>query len=227
MPSTYVVTGASRGIGQEFARQLAARGEHVIATVRSMDKAAALHALGPNVRVLPLDVADPASIKTFGHALANEKIDVLINNAGVRSVSRTIADLDATEMREVMMVNAVAPMLVVQALLTPLRAGQRKTIVQITSQLASIANNTGGSTYAYRASKAALNQFNKSLANELVAEGFTAVAVHPGWVATDMGGAHAPMTPPDSVRHLLRTIDRLTIADTGHFLNYDGTPLPW
>lgn len=227
MAHTFVVTGASRGIGQEFARQLAARGEHVIATVRSLDKAAALHALGPNVRVLPLDVADPASISTFGRALASEKIDVLINNAGVKSLGRTIAELDPTEMREVMMVNAIAPMLVVQALLAPLRAGERKTIVQITSQLASIANNTGGSSYAYRASKAALNQFNKSLANELVADGFTTVAVHPGWVATDMGGASAPLTPHDSVRYLIRTIDNLTIADTGHFLNYDGTPLPW
>lgn len=227
MPHTYLITGASRGIGLELARQLVARGDRVLATARAPGKATALAALGKGVRILPLDVTDPASIEALGASLADEKIDVLVNNAGVKSLGRTLSELNAAEMRDVMMVNAIAPMLVAKALLAPLKAGSRKTIVQITSQLASIANNTGGSTYAYRASKAALNQFNRSLANELVADGFTCVAVHPGWVSTDMGGSHAPLTPKDSVEYLLTTFDRLTLADTGKFLNYDGTPLPW
>ena len=97
----------------------------------------------------------------------------------------------------------------------------------MSSQLASITNNNGGSSYAYRASKTALNQLNRSLANELGPEGFTCVVVHPGWVRTDMGGPGAPILPADSVKMLLKLIDGLTPSDNGKFFNNDGTILPW
>lgn len=223
--ATWLITGANRGIGLEMVRQLAARGERVLATARDPGAASELRSLAAHV--YPLDVANPLSAADLGGALAGSEIDILVNNAGVSSTSKSIAELDAKEMAGVFAVNAIGPIITTKALLGPLRAGGRKLIVSITSQLGSIANNTGGSTYAYRASKAALNQMNRSLANELASEGFTCVAVHPGWVKTDMGGSAAPLTPEQSVRSMLGVFARLTSRDSGAFLNYDGQPLPW
>jgi NAD(P)-dependent dehydrogenase (short-subunit alcohol dehydrogenase family) len=125
------------------------------------------------------------------------------------------------------MVNSFAPILVAKAMLANLRAGHRKTIVNISSQLGSITNNTGGSSYGYRASKAALNQLNRSLSNELASERFTCAVVHPGWVRTDMGGSNADLTTEQSVASMVRVFDAFTPARNGSFLNYDGTTLPW
>lgn len=227
MASTYLITGASRGIGFEFVTQLVARGDSVIAAVRSPESSPGLMALQKHIRVLTLDVTSTASIEALAVALGPTPIDVLINNAGVSSTSKSVEHLDAAEMHRVFHVNAIAPMIVAKSVLKNLRIGKRKTIFNITSQLGSIANNTGGSSYAYRASKAALNQLNRSLANELAPDGFTCVAVHPGWVRTDMGGQQAPLSPEQSVAAMLKTMDALTPAKNGAFLNYDGTPLPW
>jgi len=223
---TFLVTGASRGLGLEFARQLTARGDSVIATVRNPDRAGDLARM-KGVRVVALDAADPRSIDRLREAVGPAPIDVLINNAGVSSTSKNIATLDPAELQSVFMVNSIAPMLVTKSLLANLRAGARKTVIQITSQLGSIAKNTGGSTYAYRASKAALNQLNRSLANELGPDGFTCIALHPGWVRTDMGGPRGELAVDESIRHMLRTIDALTPAKNGAFLSYDGSPIPW
>lgn len=225
MPSTFLVTGATRGIGLEFARQLSQRGDDVLATARDPKNAGELTSF--RLSIGGLDVSDPISIEGLTEALAGRPIDVLINNAGVGSPTKSINDCTADELQRVFMINSVAPMLVAKAVLPSLRLGSRKLIVNISSQLASITNNTGGSSYAYRASKTALNQLNKSLANELGAEGFTCVVVHPGWVRTDMGGANAPIVPADSVKLLLKLIDALTPADNGKFFNNDGTVLPW
>lgn len=225
MPSTFLVTGATRGIGLEFARQLSQRGDDVLATARDPKNAGELTSF--RLSIGGLDVSEPISIEGLTEALAGRPIDVLINNAGVGSPTKSINDCTADELQRVFMINSVAPMLVAKAVLPSLRLGSRKQIVNISSQLASITNNTGGSSYAYRASKTALNQLNKSLANELGPEGFTCVVVHPGWVRTDMGGANAPIVPADSVKLLLKLIDALTPADNGKFFNNDGTVLPW
>jgi NAD(P)-dependent dehydrogenase (short-subunit alcohol dehydrogenase family) len=227
MAQTYLVTGANRGLGLEFCRQIAGRGGRVIGTVRDRSKAAELEHVGDQVRVVELDVSDPASIAGLAGRVGDAPIDVLINNAGMSGTSKSIEGLDAAEIAKVFVVNAIAPMLVVKALLPLLGRGERKTVFSITSQLGSIANNTGGSTYSYRGSKAALNQLNRCLANELGPKGYTCVVVHPGWVQTDMGGPQAPLTPAQSVGHMLRTLDGLKQADNGRFLNYDGTGLPW
>lgn len=225
MATTSLVTGATRGIGLEFARQLSERGDVVLATARDPKNAGELTSF--RLSIGGLDVSDPISIEGLTEALAGRPIDVLINNAGVGSPTKSINDCTADELQRVFMINSVAPILVAKAVLPSLRLGKRKLIVNISSQLASITNNTGGSSYAYRASKAALNQLNKSLANELGPEGFTCVVVHPGWVRTDMGGPSAPILPPDSVKMLLKLIDGLTPADNGKFFNNDGTVLPW
>lgn len=225
MPNTYFVTGATRGIGLEFARQLSARGDEVLATARDPKNAGELTTFPLSIG--GLDLSDAISIEGIGEAMAGRPLDVLINNAGVGSHTKSITDCTADELQRVFLINSTAPMLVAKALLPSLRLGKRKLIVSVSSQLASIANNTGGSSYAYRASKAALNQFNKSLANELAPEGFTCVVVHPGWVRTDMGGPNAPILPAESVKKLLALIDRLTTDDNGKFFNNDGSTLPW
>lgn len=183
-------------------------------------------------KVLRLDVNDRASIAGLAAQLEGRPIDVLINNAGVASrKTATLADFDEEEFELVFRVNALAPILVVKAVLPNLRAGLReggrRVIFNITSQLGSIANNTGGSSYGYRASKSALNQLNKSLHNELSPEGFICLAVHPGWVQTDMGGKEAHLTVDQSVTGLVGVLDRAKDSESGKFWNYDGTGLPW
>lgn len=222
MPQTYLVTGASRGIGAELVRQLAARGDRPLATLRPP----APHPPGA-ARTLPLEVSDQTSIDALARALEGTPLDVLINNAGVSSQSATLALTTAEELARCFAINATSPVIVAKALLPALRAGSRRLIVNVSTQLASIANNSGGSSYAYRASKTALNQLTVCMANELRTEGFTVVAMHPGWVKTDMGGPKAPLSPEQAVGHILATIDRLTPADSGRFLNYDGAPMPW
>lgn len=222
--TTYLVTGANRGIGLELVKQLRARGDAVFATTRT-GADADLSATG--ARVLKLEVSDEDSIAAIGANLASMPIDVLINNAGVGSEAAKIIDQSLEELSRVFTVNAFAPILLAKACIPSLRAGQRRVIMNVSSQLASIANNTGGSSYPYRGSKAALNQLTVCLANELRQEGFCCVSVHPGWVRTDMGGPKAPMLPPDSARHLIALADRLTPGDNGTFLNFDGATMPW
>lgn len=225
--TTYLLTGATRGIGLEFARQLSQRGKEavILATARDPGKHAELARLVHEV--LPLDVADPASIDALPGLLKDRPIDVLINNAGVSSDQRSVADLSMAELQRVFAVNSFGPMLVVQKALANLRKGDRKVIFNISSQLGSITNNKGGSSYPYRASKTALNQLTVSLSSELAGEGFCCVVAHPGWVRTDMGGPNATLSPEESVRSMLKVIDGLTGKDSGKFFNYDGAPLPW
>lgn len=224
---TYLITGANRGLGLEFARQLSTRGKDtvILATAREPDKAADLARLVHEV--LPLDVAEPASHEELARKLAGRPVDVLINNAGVSSDANKLEKLTMAELQRVFAVNSFAPLLIARALMANLRAGQRKTIFNITSQLGSITNNKGGSSYPYRASKTALNQLTVSLANELRGEGFTCVMVHPGWVKTDMGGPNATLTPEQSIEGMLKLLDGLKTDDTGKFYDYSGKILPW
>ncbi len=228
---TILVTGATRGIGLEFVRRYLERGDRVVATARDPQRADGLRGLsGARLRVVSLDVESAESIGGLGAAVGSEPIDVLINNAGITSTSKTLGVLDAAELSRVFMVNAIAPMLVTRALIGNLRAGSRRLLVHVTSQLGSIANNDGGSSYGYRASKAALNQLNRSLAAELRREegaAFTTIAIHPGWVRTDMGGPKADLSVEEAVGWMMKTIDGVNAEQSGAFLNYDGKPLPW
>lgn len=220
-----LITGANRGIGLELARLMAHRGDAVIGTTRQASEATELTALG--VTVMPLDVLDPSSIDALGAALAGRPIDVLVNNAGVSSDSKTLASCTAAELARVLATNATGPVLVARALMPSLEAGGRRVIVNISSQLGSIRNNAGGSSYGYRASKAALNMLTTCMANELRPAGFTCVAMHPGWVRTRMGGEQAPILPPDAAARILARIDGFGPPDSGAFVDLDGRPLPW
>lgn len=225
MSPTLVVTGANRGIGLELARQARSRGARVIATARRPMDAPELTALG--VRVEALDVADPASVKRFARALGGLPVDTLINNAGIGGGSAPLAELDPETLLDTFRVNTLGPLRVTQALLPNLRAGRDRRIVQITSLMGSIADNSSGGSYGYRASKAALNMVTKSLSIDLAGEGFVCAALHPGWVRTAMGGSNAPLSVEESVAGLLLVIDGLTLEQTGAFLDFDGETLPW
>ena len=222
---TVLITGANRGLGLEFARQLSAAGATVIGTARSPEKAEELRALG--VRVEALDVADPESVAALAKRLGETPIDILINNAGIGGRAPTLDALDPELAARVYDVNCLGPMRVTKALLPALRRGDRKTVVNISSQLGSIERNGGGGYYGYRESKAALNMFTRSIAGELASDGFICIAMSPGWVRTDMGGPQAPLSPEQSIRGMLTVIDGLTPAKSGQFWNHDGEELPW
>ena len=223
--NTVLITGANRGIGLELTRQYTAAGWQAIGTARKPENAEALRAL--NAHVLQLDVTDQQSVDRMANDLANVPIDLLINNAGILPLMHSISDVDFDDVNRAMAVNTIGPMRVTRALLSNLRSGDAKMVVNITSQLGSIANNSGGGFYGYRESKAALNMFTRSLANELRGDGFICVVVHPGWVQTDMGGANATLTVGESAQGIRSVIEKLSPEDSGTFWNYDGEPLPW
>ncbi len=222
---TVLITGANRGIGLELARQYTAAGWRVIGTARKPEQAEELRTL--NARVMQLDVTDQQSVDRMAQELGDQSVDLLINNAGIFPRVRTITDVSFDDVTRTFAVNTIGPMRVTRALLPNLRSGQVKKIVNITSRLGSIADNSGGGFYGYRESKAALNMFTRSLAIELSGDGFTCVVVHPGWVQTDMGGASATLTVEESAQGIRSVIANLSPDDSGTFWNYDGAPLPW
>ena len=222
---TVLVTGANRGIGLEMVKQMKARGLNVIGTARKPAEAQDLRATG--ARVEQLDVTDAASLAALASRLDGVAIDMLVNNAGVGGQPPvSFRDTDFAAIDWTFAVNSIGPMRVTQALLKNLEAGRHKTIIQISSVMGSIERNRGG-YYGYRASKAALNMMNKSLALELGQEGFICVALHPGWVKTRMGGPGAEITVEDSVSGLLDVIAGLGPEDNGLFYDYQGEEIPW
>jgi NAD(P)-dependent dehydrogenase (short-subunit alcohol dehydrogenase family) len=225
MPNVFL-TGASRGLGLEFAKQYAAEGWRVIATVRDPARADALRAIKGKVEIHALDVMDFAAAARLGDVLRDEAIDVLIANAGISGPrDMSLKHIDGDAWAEVFRVNTMAPAAIAGALTDQIaRSGQRKAIA-ISSRLGSMAENNDGGMYVYRSSKAALNAVWRSFAIDN--PGLIATVLHPGWVRTDMGGEAAPIAPSESVAGMRRVIDGLTKQDSGGFRNFDGPPLPW
>jgi len=204
-PETWVVVGASRGLGAEFVAQLAADGRDVAGLSR----------------------ADGFDVRDEDAFSFDRPIDVLVVAAGVQNRVAGVEELDLQAVSDTFDVNTLGPLRVVRRLLPRLRAGNRRVIVFLSSRMGSFGEYDGPSMYAYRASKAALNMFVRCIADELEPDGFTCVAVHPGWVRTDMGGASAPLTAAESVAAMRALIDGLGPPDNGRFLDLHGRPLPW
>ncbi len=227
----WVITGANRGIGLEFVRQLSARGESVEAGAREPARAKELTALAARadgrVRVHACDVASTASVAAFARVIGNVAVDVLVNNAGVYGDLRPFEKFDLDDAQRTFDVNALGPLRVTRALIEHVLRGSTRRVVSITSGMGSISDNTSGGNYGYRMSKAALNMANRSLSLDYRARGLIAVVMNPGWVRTDMGGRGATLAPADSVRMMLERIDALTIKDSGSFLNYSGGTYPY
>ena len=222
---TVLITGANRGIGLELSRQYAAAGWQVIGTARRPGDAKALQEAGADV--MQLDVTDQESVDQLARDLGARPIDLLINNAGILPLMWKLEDVDFEKFNQTLAVNTVGPVRVTKALLPNLRAGKLKSIVNVTSNLGSIAANTDGGFYGYRESKAALNMFTKSLAADLGPESFTSIVMHPGWVKTDMGGSSAPVEVENSAAGIRNVIESLSSDDNGTFWTFEGEQMPW
>jgi len=218
-----LVIGASRGIGREFVMQYLADRAQVTATARKPEDVAQLESLGATA--FALDVTDAASASGLAWRVDNAGFDVAIVNAGVYGPRHagldtpTEADFDS-----VMHTNVLGPMRVIPQLAEALAPGARLAV--LSSRMGSIGLRAASSGWLYRASKAALNSVLKDVSLQFAGKA-TCVAFHPGWVQTDMGGAGAELTPERSVADMRRTLAGLTPAQTGSFLNHDGTTLAW
>jgi len=231
-----LVTGANRGLGLEFVRQLLERGDRIVAACRHPGKASALNALvgehPGRLHVLPLDVADPRAIAELLRELLlldddgdRDRLDLLVNCAGVLHSGERFGSVGAANLDDSFRTNAMGPFLLTQALAPRLADGAR--VANISSQLGSIGGLSRFGTPSYNISKAAQNMATVLLADALRARGVIVVALHPGWVQTDMGGAGATITAAESVTGLLRLIGAQTIADSGKFLDWRSEALPW
>ncbi|KAI8986550.1 4-dihydrotrisporin dehydrogenase [Pilobolus umbonatus] len=242
MVSTYVITGASRGIGLEFVKQLSARGDIVFACVRNPDTASLLKPLVDNkkVHIIKLDVNNASTIKAAAEEiskLAPEGIDILINNAGISPENRQGTGLNTPreDYMKVFETNVCGVADVTQAIVPLIlkNKGNEKNrkIVNISSILGSNAEiktiNAGGYGSAYCVSKAALNMLTTITANNLRPHHITVYASHPGWVQTEMGGQKAPVQPEESVKGQLARIDSIEFKETGGFFDYNGKAVPF
>lgn len=230
---TLLITGANRGIGLEFVRQYAADGWHILACSRDPEKSAALKKLSVQypelIKIHALDVADLAQIERLGQMLANETIDLLINNAGVYpdSDKKGFGHTDYDEWMRAFRINTMAPLKMAETFARQIARSKQKTTVIITSMMGSIADNGSGGSYLYRSSKAAVNMVAKSLAVDLKPSGIISAVCHPGWVKTDMGGPNAMISAEKSVSGMRQIISGLKMADSGKFFGYDGQEIPW
>lgn len=218
---TALITGSNRGIGLELVRQLHARGVRVFAACRTASDA--LRALDVEV-IEDVDVADDGVGAHLREVVGDTPLDLLVCNAGVLS-GESLESMDWDAIRRQFEVNALGPLRVVHGLVDALPRGAR--IAIITSRMGSIADNTSGGMYGYRASKAAVNQVGRSLAHDLHDRGVAVQLLHPGYVRTEMTGGNGLIGPEESAAGLLRCIDELTIEDSGSFRHQNGEMLPW
>ncbi|PZO45748.1 MAG: short-chain dehydrogenase [Phormidesmis priestleyi] len=220
--ATYLVTGANRGIGYEYCRQLQMRGDEAIAVCRQSSDD--LNKLGIRVES-GVDISDEAAVQRLLDALENKSIDVLINNAGIYR-SSSANDLNIEGIREQFEINAIAPLSFTLALLPKLTSPAKVAIM--TSRMGSIADNTSGGSYGYRLSKVAVSMAGKSLSHDLAPMGIAIAILHPGLVSTGMTDFNPNgISPETSVKGLLARIDALTLETTGTFWHANGEILPW
>jgi NAD(P)-dependent dehydrogenase (short-subunit alcohol dehydrogenase family) len=227
---TVLITGASRGIGLELARQYAESGDTVVAFCRNPHSADALNELARQsagrVSVAAMDVSDERSIKAAGKALENQPIDILINNAGIRGgEDQSLEDVNTADWIEAFKVMTLGPFRVVQAFLENLKRVKNPKIMTITSQMGASTWPMGGS-YSYGSAKAAVNRVMIALAVDLKDQVIVNL-IHPGWVQTDMGGPNADITPQASAAGIRKVIASVTEADSGKFFKWNGEIHPW
>lgn len=218
--ATVLITGTNRGIGLELCRQFHARGDDVIAVCR--DASEELQMSGVTI-IDGIDVADGDSIDALARELADTRLDILINNAGILR-SESFGSIDYDTMLEQYRVNTLGPLRVTEALAPNLHRGSK--VIIISSRVGSIEDNGSGGNYGYRASKTAVNMVGTNLKHELEPRGIAVALLHPGLVATDMTGGQG-ISAEDSAAGLIQRIDELTLETSGGFWHAEGYRLPW
>jgi NAD(P)-dependent dehydrogenase (short-subunit alcohol dehydrogenase family) len=228
-----LITGANRGLGLELVRLYAARGARVFAGCRSPQQAAELNDFSTHyprqIDILPLEITDTESLEQCVRQVHSEvdALDVLINNAAINAEGETLRTFDAEKAAQQWTVNAIGQVLVAQKFLDLLKAGTNPKIINITSEAGSISTMNHFRGYYYFGSKAAINMFSRSMAWDPDTAGIITIALHPGWVRTDMGGSNADLSVTESAEGILKVIDNLTPEDNGKFYTWDGKEYPW
>ncbi|PCF96587.1 SDR family oxidoreductase [Vreelandella nigrificans] len=221
MKATVVITGANRGVGLALAERYSDTGWRVLGVCRQssaeLDRVADLVIDG-------IDVTQPNDVARLAEALNGQLIDLLINNAGLLR-DEPLGSIDFDSIRDQMEVNAYAPLRVVEALRPNLKKGSK--VANITSRMGSIADNDSGGRYGYRASKAALNAFGKSLAIDLKPQGIAVAQLHPGYVQTRMVNFGGLISPQEAALGITARIEALTLDNSGGFWHSNGDSLPW
>jgi len=228
---TVFITGANRGIGLALTKLFLADGWQVIATCRCNNTATMLNQLKneyKHLHIYELDITDYLQIAALSAKLVDSKIDVLLNNAGIYGPKGYgFGNCDAQAWREVFEANVIAPTKLAEAFVSQVLNSELKIIAALSSRVGSHTENTKGGGYIYRSSKAALNSVVKSLSNDLLPQGVKTVALHPGWVQTEMGGPNALISAEESALGLKQVIESLTDDQSGGFYSYKGEQIPW
>lgn len=230
MTTTYLITGANRGIGLEMSRQILQSGDRLYAVCRNPETATELNKFvqesNGRGQIFKSDAYDEIALANIANAIVGG-IDVLVCNAGVMSARGGLSDAEnnVASVSEVLMTNTAGPFFAARAFHKNLKLSSAPRICIISSYMGS-QQHQGASAYFYRASKAGANNIMVTLANELKSDGITVASFHPGWVKTEMGGSGADITPQVSASGLIQQFQGLKIANTGAFLNYDGKSLP-
>jgi NAD(P)-dependent dehydrogenase (short-subunit alcohol dehydrogenase family) len=222
---TVLITGAGRGLGLEFASQYAKAGWRVIATCRDPFRSEGLKTVKAEVHVL--DVTDYRGVLKLAKELESVPIDLLLNNAAIFGDSQEFGSIDPADWLQVLNTDVVAPMMMAQAFLANVAKSRGSVMAFMSSRMGSISENGSGGFYVYRTAKAALNMIVKGLSVDLEPQGIVTVALHPGWVKTEMGGPEAPLDVTTSVTGLRKVLGSLTDKHNGKFLGYDGLEIPW
>jgi len=227
-----LVTGANRGIGLGLVAYLLASGNELVATWRNFSKSSDLQSLKSKytntLSVIEIDFLNANAALEISEHLKDQPIDIFINNAAVMGpIPQTIETVSPKLWSEVLNLNLVTPLLITQKILKNIRNGKDKKLFFMSSKVGSITDNSRGGMYIQRSSKTALNQVVKSLSIDLSSEGILAIALHPGWVKTRMGGENALITVEKSVSGMVAIMAKANKYDTGKFFNYDGTSIPW
>ena len=224
----YWIVGASEGLGLALAQKLSEAGASLILTARNEARLKEIASTLPNeAEVLPLDITDPTSVGALKSKLAGRPIDILLNNAGIKGHNAaSLTELDIEQLKTTFDVNSLGALRVIQALMPNLKMGSQKIVINMSSRMGSIANNTGGAM-GYRASKGALNNFNKSLSIEFSEQDFVFVVLHPGWVRTGMTSDRATYSTDESAKALFRVITELSQSDNGRFYDLHGESIAW
>lgn len=225
--STALISGANKGLGLEFARQLKDKGYYVIGCCRHPSSANELKLLADEV--IQLDVTNNKDITSLKQSLNNRPIDLLVNNAGIMGEQNVmIGNIHRENFLEVLNVNCISVVKLSEALLPNIQISQKKSILVISSQMGSISDNTSGASYAYRTSKAALNCAMRSFAIDVQDMGIHVMLIHPGWVKTAMGGTNALIDVQTSVAGMLQQVEKdMSKSHAEKLHRFDGGVIAW